>query len=294
MKIVFIGCVEFSRRMLEVLIGMKQAELCGVVTRASSKFNTDFVPLAPLAEQHGIPVFLARRNEQEPMEAWIRERGPDVIFCFGWSYLLRAPILGAAPMGVLGFHPAALPANRGRHPLIWALALGLEQTATTFFFMDEGADSGPILDQEPLAIDAGDDAASLYEKMCVQAGRQVRRFVPGLASGRYEVRKQDASRANSWRKRSKSDGQIDWRMHAVGIHNLVRALARPYPGAHFVHGEQEIKVWKTEPLETDAANAEPGRVLAVDGGTFVVKCDRSALRIVEHDMPVLPAVGEAL
>jgi methionyl-tRNA formyltransferase len=63
-------------------------------------------------------------------------------FCLGWSNLLKAEILKAAPLGVIGFHPAALPANRGRHPLIWALGLGLDETATTFFFMDKGADRG--------------------------------------------------------------------------------------------------------------------------------------------------------
>ena len=69
---------------------------------------------------------------------WIKSLNPDIIFCFGWSNLLKKDILTLAPMGVLGFHPSKLPQNRGRHPLIWALALGLKKSASTFFFMDEG------------------------------------------------------------------------------------------------------------------------------------------------------------
>jgi methionyl-tRNA formyltransferase len=294
MRVGFIGCVHFSRRMLEALLRLDQATVCGVVTRSKSRFNADFESLAPLAEQHGIPFFMARKNDQEPLEGWIRERRPDILFCFGWSYLLRKPVLEVAPMGVVGFHPAALPANRGRHPLIWALALGLSETATTFFFMDEGADSGPILDQQPLPIDETDDAGTLYEKQCLQAERQLERFVPKLAAGDYELRPQQHGAANWWRKRSKKDGEIDWRMHAIGIHNLVRALAHPYPGAHCFHQDREIKIWRTEPVESEAVNAEPGRVLAVEEGTIIVKCDRSALRVLEHEFAPLPTPGDTL
>jgi methionyl-tRNA formyltransferase len=72
---------------------------------------------------------------------WIRAKVPDVIFCFGWSKLLKQKLLKLAPLEVVGFQPAALHANRGRHPVLWALVLGLYKTASTFFFMEEGRDS---------------------------------------------------------------------------------------------------------------------------------------------------------
>ena len=84
-------------------------------------------------------------------------------------------------LGVIGFHPAALPANRGRDPIIWALVLGLQETASTFFFMDEGADSGDIISQEYLIITDSDDAGILYEKITQTALKQLREFVPRLA-----------------------------------------------------------------------------------------------------------------
>ena len=68
-------------------------------------------------------------------------------------------------MGVIGYHPAALPKNRGRHPLIWALVLGLKKTASSFFIMDERADSGDVISQEEIIINDDDDASSLYAKM---------------------------------------------------------------------------------------------------------------------------------
>ena len=83
-------------------------------------------------------------------------------------------------MGVLGFHPTKLPQNRGRHPIIWSLALGLKKSASTFFFMDEGADSGKILSQKNFEILDSDDAQSLYDKFVNIALLQIENFLPQL------------------------------------------------------------------------------------------------------------------
>jgi methionyl-tRNA formyltransferase len=195
----------------------------------------------------------------------------------------------------VGYHPAALPRNRGRHPIIWALALGLKETASTFFFMDEGADSGPILDQQPVLIETNDDARTLYEKLTAIARVQVRSFLPKLASGDFPRLEQDHGVATYWRKRGKDDGKIDWRMPAEGVHNLVRALTRPYPGAHCVVQGVEAKVWATRVVEAGHPNDEPGKVLTTDAtGAVRVKCGTGAIELVRHELPRQPQPGEYL
>jgi methionyl-tRNA formyltransferase len=287
MKIVFIGAVRFSASMLEVLLHMK-AEVVGVCTLSHAPANADHVDLGDQARQAGVPVLDVSDINAAQSVAWIRRLAPDVIFCLGWSRLIKRELLGLAPLGVVGYHPATLPANRGRHPLIWALALGLDETASTFFLMDEGADSGDILSQEAVPIHATDDAASLYERITKVAATQVRDLVPALASGRYAKRIQDASCANHWRKRGRLDGQIDWRMGAVSIHNLVRALAKPYPGAHFLYQDGEYKVWKSEVVSESCRNLEPGKVLAVEARGITVKAGVDAVRMLVVDpVPVL-------
>ena len=299
MRIAFIGCVQYSGVLLSHLMErlparVPAAEVVGVATRETSSFNADFASLRPLAEAAGIPCFLARGNDQESLGAWLRERAPDVVYCFGWSYLLRREILSIPPLGVIGFHPTALPANRGRHPLIWALALGLAETASTFFFMDEGADSGDILSQRPIAIGEDDDAGTLYRKVTAAALEQMEVFTAQLASGSYPRLPQDPSRATSWRKRGRADGQVDWRMSARSIHNLVRALTRPYVGAHCVAGDRDVKIWRTARIDEAPANAEPGKVLAVDGSRIAVRCGEGAVELVEHEFPELPRPGSYL
>jgi methionyl-tRNA formyltransferase len=294
MRVAFIGCVQSSRAFLTRVLALPEVEVVAVVTREAAAFNADFAPLRPLADEAGIPCFLARSGDQAELARWLRRFAPDVTYCFGWSWLLRPEVLVVPRLGTIGFHPAALPANRGRHPLIWALALGLSKTASTFFFLDEGADSGDILSQEPIPILDEDDAGTLYAKVTAVALRQIETFTPQLAAGTFSRRPQDHSRATSWRKRGRADGQVDWRMSARSIHNLVRALTRPYVGAHCLYRGADVKLWRTALREGAPLNAEPGKVLARDGGRIVVKCGEGAVELVEHELPDLPPPGSYL
>ncbi len=271
-----------------------RAEIVGVCTLKESNFNADHSDLSAVCNERCIPCVYATDINSESALQWVAEKRPDVIFCFGWSRLLQRKLLNLAPLGVVGFHPTALPANRGRHPLIWALALGLKETASTFYFMDERADGGDILSQEKIAIDENDNAGSLYEKVTVCALGQIRSFVPQLASGSFPKVAQDEQYASTWRKRKKADGQIDWRMSSRGVHNLVRALTKPYVGAHFLHRGREIKIWVTELVADLPKNVEPGKIIELSAGGPVVKCGEHGVRLIKTEPLFDPFLGEYL
>jgi len=293
MRIVFIGTVQFSLRALQRLLENK-AEIVVVCTLQESPFNADHVDLSSISKEFDIPWLYANDINSSESLHWIKEKSPDVLFCFGWSRLLKKELLRLAPLCVIGFHPAALPANRGRHPLIWALVLGLHTTASTFFFMDEGADTGDILSQQEVVIYDVDDAASLYEKVTKTAIEQIEEFLPKLVDGTFIRSKQDGNLSNIWRKRGYSDGQIDWRMTANSIHNLVRGLTKPYVGAHIVVGGQEIKVWRSVIVNDDQQNIEPGKILCYKGPNPVVKCGEDAICLVSTEPSFEPTVGSYL
>lgn len=293
MKILFIGTVEFSYKALKKLIDLN-AEIVGVCTKNKSDFNSDFADLTPLCKKAGIPFkYVDDINSNENI-AWIRSLSPDIIFCFGWSNLIKKDLLGLPKMGVVGYHPALLPKNRGRHPLIWALALGLNVSGSTFFFMTEGADDGDILSQEKVEILYEDDAKSLYDKVSNIALRQIEAFLPKLQNNSFETIKQNNDLANVWRKRGKVDGKIDFRMTSRAICNLVRALTKPYAGAHVEYNGQDISIWKVEEIEFNQNNIEFGKILENDGKSVVVKTYDKAIKIIDHDFKELPKVGEYL
>lgn len=293
MRIVFIGTVEFSKRALKKLIDL-DAKVVGVCTKKKSDFNSDFADLKPLCKKKKIPIKFVKNINSKNNYDWIKSLNPDIIFCFGWSSLLKKKLLTLPPMGVLGFHPSKLPKNRGRHPLIWALALGLKKSASTFFFMDEGADSGTILSQKEFKILPSDDAKTLYNRVVNTALIQLKNFLSHLEKKTYRTIKQNHKISNTWRKRTKADGKIDFRMTSQSIYNLVRALTKPYVGAHICYKEKEIIVWRVEIIKNKQNNIESGKVLDLNGDKILVKTYDGAVRITNHEFKKLPNIGEYL
>jgi len=295
MRIVFIGTVELSLHMVKVMIE-EEMQIVGVLTADDKGGYSDYADLEPISSHNKIPVIRTKDINSQKVINWIQELSPDVIFCIGWSRLINKKILQIPSIGVIGYHPAALPLNRGRHPLIWALVLGLERTASTFFFMDEGADSGDIIDQRQIVITEDDDAGTLYVKMVKVAQEQMKSILSSLINGNYKRISQNNSEANVWRKRDNKDGQIDWRMSASSIYNLVRGLTKPYVGAHFVTEGKEYKVWKSRVVScVNADNIEPGKVMVVNRDRIpCIMCGDDCIELLEVDPVLFTSKGSYL
>ncbi len=290
MRVFFIGSVIFSRSMLEVVLKSNQVALVGIATKSASSFNTDHDDLSDLASLNSIPYKYVKDINAAHIETWIKSLQPDLIFCLGWSSLIKKNILNIPKEGVVGYHPAKLPYNRGRHPLIWAKVLGLKETASTFFLMDEGADSGDIVSQVSIPIQFEDRAADLYQKMIETAKQQLSNLLNAFVNGEVE-KKPQLTEGNSWRKRGVKDGEIDFRMSSRSLVNLVRALSTPYPGAHCFYQGAEVKVWDAQIAEFELPNIEPGKVLEAKGKAILVKTGDSAVWLLEHNLVELPEKG---
>jgi len=284
MRICYIGCVHSSAILLRTLIDSKK-EIVGVVTKSTSKYNSDFETLIPLCREANIPYRCADQAAKKEIADFVRSCTPDVLYCFGWSQLLPEEILNIPTIGGVGFHPAALPHNKGRHPLIWALALGLTETASTFFRMTDEADAGDIISQERILIAQEDDARTLYQKVMDTAVKQVMDFTEYIEKNGKMPFVKENSGGNVWRKRNRLDGQIDFRMSAQSIYNLVRALTHPYVGAHFYYEGKEYKVWRSQIYEKEVSNnLEPGKILHVNSlHDFIVKTGDGAVHILDCD-----------
>lgn len=289
MRIVFVGAVEFSQHCLEEVL-KNGGNVVAVITIAKERatFHSDYADLSEVATRYRVPVYKISSSINKPENvALIRSLQPDVIFVFGWSQLISREILNIPPLGCIGSHPALLPKNRGRHPLIWALVEGLEESGLTFFYMDEGADSGDILWQKAFPITLEDDARSLYDKIKALASEGIKEFLPQLINGTAPRIPQNHSQATYWRKRTENDGEINWSAPTLASYNLIRALTRPYVGAHtYVEGHKMI-VWRAilprAPIPPEAKDLEPGTVFATDGLSFDVRTGDNYLTVLEYE-----------
>ncbi|MFX4263255.1 formyltransferase family protein [Pelotomaculum propionicicum] len=286
MNILFIGCVKSSYVLLEKLL-INNKNICGVVTKKESNFNADYEDLIPLCEKYNIEIEYTNDINDDKTIKFIKDKNPDIIYCFGWSQLLKKQVINIPKLGVVGFHPTKLPNNKGRHPVIWTLVLGLTDTASTFFMIDEAVDNGEIVSQYSIKVDLHDDANDLYNKILLVAGHQVIEFTEQFENNKVNFIKQNQLNTNTWRKRTKEDGKIDFRMSALNIYNLVRGLTKPYVGAHLVFEGKEYKVWRCEvvkDVKEEYSNIEFGKVLQVYSPTsFLVRSGKDLIKIIDCD-----------
>lgn len=289
MRIVVVGAIEFSRHCLREVL-RNGGRVMGVLTpdRARAATHADFADLGAVAAEHGIPVYRVRDiNAPESVEV-IRSLSPDVMFVFGWSQIISPAILKIPPRGCIGSHPALLPRNRGRHPIVWALVQGLTESGVTFFYLDEGVDSGDIVWQRTFPITLEDDAGSVYRKVEVLASEAIREFLPQLERGTAPRSPQDHRLATYWRKRTEKDGEIQWSTPSMRTYNLIRALTRPYVGAHTYAGKKKMVVWRATFPEAersrDPLTALPGTLLRCGDGSFDVRTGDGHLTVTSYEV----------
>mgnify|MGYP001162805067 CR=1 FL=1 len=293
MKILFIGNLEFSFKTLLATLEFG-GNVVGICTTKNSVFNSDFCDLSQVAKSKKIPFLYVKDINTTYNLNWIKRINPDVIFCFGWSRLIKKELLSIPKLGIIGYHPAPLPLNRGRHPIIWTIALGLKETASTFFLMDTGADSGDIISKKKILIKNSDKARDVYDRITNSAFKQIKYFLPRLENNSLKKVKQNNALSNFWRKRTIKDGIIDWRMSSRSIHNLVRALSEPYVGAEFIYKDKNYKVWTTYQLKHKLLNYEPGKVIEVNNNCPTIKCGEGAIKLINVKPKIYLQKGEYL
>lgn len=207
----------------------------------------------------------------------IRALAPDVIFSFYYRNLICQDILECAPAGAFNLHGSLLPRYRGRAPLNWVLVNGETETGVTLHKMISRADAGDIIAQAVVAIAPEDNALSLHHKLTAKARELLNDVLPKISAGNAPGRAQDDSQASYVGRRTPEDGRLDWSRDAKDLHNLVRAVAHPWPGAFSYAGITRFVVWSSRLVDGYPA-ARAGKVLSTS--PLVVACGSGALEIV--------------
>jgi len=288
-RIVFVGAVRFSEHCLREVFrcGGNVVSVFTLPPEGAAR-HSDYVDLGPVAQAHGVPtVYLRERIFAEPDVSRVRDLSPDVIMVLGWSELISGDLISIPRVGCIGTHPALLLRNRGRHPLIWALADELKESGLTFFFIDEGTDTGGILWQKPFPITQEDDAGTLYKKIEDLAAEAIGTFLPQLAGKAYPREKQDDRYATYLRKRAAEDEEIKRTETQATIFNLVRASTHPYPGAHTFLRDTIVRAWPCPLPDADhLRDFDCGEVLFAEEGCLHVAAagERGVAVITDYEM----------
>lgn len=236
-----------------------------------------------------------RLDNEKDLES-IRLLEPCAGLVLGWNRLLSSEVISIFKAGVFGFHgtPFGLPKGRGRSPSIWSIALGYKEFRYHMFEIDSGIDSGVIVDTIKIEIHEKDNIRSFHQKLSYAAWKMIEKNLEKIISGGVTFGRQ-LGKPIYFRKRTEKDGVINWHRSTESIYNLVRAIARPYPGAITNSKTGLIKVWDSVPFD-DMPYASPavcGTVLFSSDEGFAVRTGTGALLVTDFCGSV-PTEGEIL
>ncbi len=249
--------------------------------------NIWFESVEKLARAHDIEVSTTTEPNDEDFVARLAGISPDFIFSFYYRYMLSPAVLATAMRGAYNMHGSLLPKYRGRVPINWAVLRGEKSTGATLHEMVEKPDAGRIVDQMEIPILPDDRAIDVFRKVTVAAELVLDRALPKLIDGTANLTTQDLSRGGYFRGRKTDDGRVDWSRGAREIHDLVRAVAPPYPGAFTMLEGARLRILRSRLLEASGIDAAP--TLHAEAEYLVAKCaDGRTLRIIDWDLDGAP------
>lgn len=270
-------------RCLSVLLA-HGVDIALVVThRDNPKETIWFDSVAELAELHGIPVITPDNPNLPEVVAQIRALQPDFFFSFYYREMLKRELLEIPKHGALNMHGSLLPKYRGRVPVNWAIIHGETETGATLHYMTEKPDNGDIVAQQAVPILPNDTALQVFQKVTVAAEMALNGCLPDLLAGRAKAVKQDLSKGGYFGGRKAEDGIIDWSQSAQQIHNLVRAVAPPYPGATTRLMGKPMRILQTLVTNCTAAEKAQPAFYVKEGKVYAI-CGSGVLRVVRFEL----------
>lgn len=281
-RVVFMGTPEFAVPSLRALIAHPDFDLVAVVTQPDrpagrgQKLGVSAVKRE--AEQHSIPCFqpetLRTPEAVESLLGW----QPDIIVVVAFGQILKQPVLDAAGQGCINVHASLLPRWRGAAPIQYAIRAGDTRSGITVMKMDAGLDSGPILEQQSIALAADETGASLHDKLAMLGGQLLPTVLSDYISGKIAPRPQPIEGITVARTLRKEEGQIDWSQSALDIDRLVRAFT-PWPGAFTPLQGDYLKVHRGGVVIGNTGQ-RPGTI-QVDGSNLYVQTGDNLYRLDE-------------
>jgi methionyl-tRNA formyltransferase len=277
MRIAYMGTPDFALPALGALIDAGHDIVCVYAQppRPAGRGQKERLsPVHAFAESKGLSVRTPKTLKDPAIQQAFTDLRLDAAVVTAYGLLLPSSILTAPRLGCLNIHASLLPRWRGAAPIQRAIEAGDSETGVTIMQMDEGLDTGAILNVRTLPIADDATAADLHDALANLGAAMIVSTLSGLADGSLTARPQPAAGTTYAKKIDKGDGRLDWTKPARALDRAIRAFT-PWPGAWFTHDGARIKILHAVPL--DSAKGSPGE--AVDD-TLTIACGDGALRLL--------------
>lgn len=247
-----------------------------------------FESVAARARLYGIPVITPQDPNLTEVVERVRSSAPDIVFSFYYRHLLGPRLLALPRLGAFNIHGSLLPKYRGRAPVNWAILHGAPETGSTLHEMTAKPDAGRIVDRERVPILPNDLAREVFDKVTLAAEIVLERSLPSLLAGTARLEPQNLAAGSYYGRRRPADGAIDPDWPTRRIHDLVRAVAPPFPGAFCTIEGRRLRLLRTFDSGERSTPASRASLLARDAVLQLRGADGGMLLVLQAELDGLP------
>lgn len=282
MRIVFMGTPDFSVGALETIIEAGH-KVEAVVTQPDKKKGrgnqVQFTPVKEAALKHNLTVYQPVKVRDEEFVNILKDIKPDVMVVVAFGQIVSKEILDIPKYGCINIHASLLPKYRGSAPIQWSIINGDEKTGVTTMQMNEGIDTGDILEVEEVIIDRKETGGSLFDKLSEVGAKLIIHTLENIEKGNITPVKQNEAEASHVKMLTKEFGRIDFNKPAVEIERLIRGL-NPWPSAYTKLDNKTLKIWDADVVDKEYEGSV-GEVVDVDKTCIYIKTGDKTLAINE-------------
>jgi len=282
MKVVFMGTPTFAVASLQKLIENKIA-VVGVITAvdkpAGRGRKLQKSAVKQYAESQNLTILQPKNLKNETFLAELKSLQADLFIVVAFR-MLPALVFKMPPKGTFNLHASLLPQYRGAAPINWAIINGEKETGVTSFFIEQQIDTGKIIHQQKVAIEANETAGTLHDKLMVVGANLILKTVNDIAAETYTITEQDDTKATQKApKIFKEDCKIDWNNTTENIDLFIRGLS-PYPAAYTILNDLQLKIYASE-TEIEDHNLKVGEYLT-DNRSYLKFATKNGFIIVKE------------
>ena len=214
------------------------------------------------------------------IDDFIKDKEIDVLISINYLFLIEPNLINLAKIISFNIHGSLLPKYRGRTPHVWAIINNEKETGVTAHLIDEGCDTGEIIEQIKIEIKPNDTGADVLGKFSVNYKILLDSVINKIKTNKISLKKQDNLLATFFGKRTPNDGLINWDWQRERIKNWVRAQAEPYPGAFTFYKEQKIIIDQVSFSDFGFnSSLQNGTIISIS--PFIVKTPNGAIEILK-------------
>ena len=283
MRVIFMGTPDFATGTLEEIVKAGH-EVVGVVTqpdkpkgRGKTMMPT---PVKETALKYNLPVYQPRKVREPEFVELLRSLKPDVMVVAAFGQIITKEILEMPKYGCINVHASLLPAYRGAAPIQWAVINGDKESGVTIMQMDEGIDTGDMIEKAVVPIAEDETGGSLFDKLSHTGAKLCVKVLKDLEEGTAVGKKQPEESTTPYAKMiDKKMGEVDWKKSAKEIEQLIRGL-NPWPSAYTKVQRKTLKLWKAKVL-LETSQMKPGQIVKVTKDSLAVQTGQGMLEIQE-------------